>query len=134
MSNPMYPGYQQPVYPAYQARSMQMPQMQQPMAQSMMTLVTSREQAMVAQIPFDGQTYFFANTANDEIYAKRFDTSTGQSPMVVYKREQPAQEMAYAPMALVQQLAQQMQAVTEQLAALQPKAKRTTSPKEDDAA
>ena len=128
----MYPGYQ-PMYPGAYPTRLQQPQQTAPMAQSMMTPVTSREQAVVAQIPFDGNPYFFFNTANDEIYGKRFDPSTGQSPLVVYKREQPTQETAFAPLALVQQLAQQMQGMQEQIQALQPRPRKTAS-KEDDAA
>lgn len=150
----MYQGYPQQGYqPAYPTR---LPQMQQPMyqqpaaimqqnpanaampqqvplAQTVMTLVTSREQAVVAQIPFDGQTYYFANTANGEVYSKRFDNNTGTSPLIVYRREPENPEAAYATIGMVQQLAQAMQGMQEQLQAMQPKNKRTSAPKEDDA-
>lgn len=126
----MYPGYQ-PMYPGAYPTRIQQPQQTAPLVQSMMTPVTSREQAVVAQIPFDGNPYFFFNTANDEIYGKRFDPSTGQSPLVAYKREQPAQDVAFAPLALVNQLGQQIQAMQEQLQAMQPKTRKTAN-KEDD--
>lgn len=126
----MYPGYQPMYSGAYPTRIPQ-PQQTTPMAQSMMTPVTSREQAVVAQIPFDGNPYFFYNTATDEMYSKRFDPSTGQSPLVVYKREQPVQEVAFAPLALVNQLGQQVQAIQEQLQTMQPRARKAAS-KEDD--
>lgn len=127
----MYNGYQPMMPTMYQGRYQQ-PQQTAPMAQSVMTPVTSREQAVVAQIPFDGNPYFFYNTATDEMYSKRFDPSTGQSPLVVYKREQPTQEVAFAPLALVNQLGQQVQAMQEQLLAMQPRARKAAA-KEDDA-
>ena len=151
----MYQGFQPGMYqqPAYPTR---LPQMQQPMyqqpaaimqqnpagavmpqqaplAQTVMTLVTSREQAVVAQIPFDGQTYYFANTANGEVYSKRFDNNTGTSPLIVYRREPEDPATAYATIGMVQQLAQAMQAMQEQMQGLQTKGKRTTATKEDDA-
>ena len=128
----MYPGYQ-PMFPnAYPTRLQQQAQQTAPMSQGLMTLVTSREQAIVAQIPFDGNTYFFYNTAADELYGMRFDSATGQSPLVIYKREPPAQEVAFAPLALVQQMGQQIQAMQELLQTMQPKTRKTPS-KEDDA-
>lgn len=142
----MYQGFQPGMYqqPAYPTRlpQMQQPMYQQPtmpqqnapiMQQTPMTLVTSREQAVVAQIPFDGQTYYFANTANGEVYSKRFDNNTGTSPLIVYRREPEDPATAYATIGMVQQLAQAMQAMQEQMQGLQTKGKRTTATKEDDA-
>lgn len=129
----MYPGYQPMFSNSYPTRFHQQAQPAAPMPQGLMTLVTSREQAVVAQIPFDGNTYFFYDTASDELYSKRFDPATGQSPLSVYKREPPAQEVTFAPLALVQQMGQQIQAMQEQLQAMQPKTRKATS-KEDDAA
>lgn len=125
----MYPGYQQPMFGAtYQPRYQQQAA---PVAQGALTYVTSREQAVVAQIPFDGNTYYFANTSNDEVYAKRFDPATGQSPLETYRKEAPAAAPAFAPLALVQQMGQQIQAMQEQLQALQPKTRKTASKEED---
>ena len=126
----MYPGYQQyqpQTYPTRLPQPMQpMPMMQQPvpqqapqMQQAMMTLVTSKEQAMVAQIPFDGNTYYYYNTAADEVYSKRFDGNTGTSPLIEYQRRNREPDTVYAPMELVQQLAQQISAMQEQLAQVQ---------------
>lgn len=52
--------------------------------QSMVSYVTSRAQAEVAQIPFDGQPYFFFNTSTRELYGKAFDPQTGNCPLVDY--------------------------------------------------
>lgn len=137
-----FQGYQQPMYqPTYPTQlpqmQRQMPMMQQPvpqqmpMEQSVITLVTSREQAVVAQIPFDGKTYFFHNTACDEIYGKRFDNATGTAPLITYARADKTQE-TYAPMSMMQQLAQQMQEMQTALLSLTPKTKRSNATKEDE--
>lgn len=142
-----YQGYQQPMYqqPAYPTR---LPQMQQPvyqqpamqpqaapvMQQTPMTLVTSREQAVVAQIPFDGLTYYFANTANGEVYSKRFDNNTGTSPLIVYRREAENPAAEYATIGMVQELAQIIQAMQEQIQAMAPKSKSTNTPKKEETA
>lgn len=54
--------------------------------------VASREEAAVAQIPFDGSTAYFLNTATGEIYAKAF-RQDGTAPLETYKKvtEQPVQ-------------------------------------------
>lgn len=137
-----FQGYQQPMYqPTYQTQlpqmQRQMPMMQQPvsqqmpMEQSIMTLVTSKEQAVVAQIPFDGKTYFFHNTANDEVYSKRFDNTTGTAPLITYGRIDQAREV-YAPLSMVQQLSQQLQAMQDAMASTAPKSKRNATAKEDE--
>lgn len=140
-----FPGFQQPMYqqPTYPTQlpqmQRQMPVMQQPvpqqmpMEQSIMTLVTSKEQAMVAQIPFDGKTYFFHNTANDEVYSKRFDNTTGTAPLIIYGRMDRAQE-AYAPLSMVQQLAQQLQDMQGAIQGMTSKGKRATAPREEETA
>ena len=134
--------YQQPAYPTrlpqmqpmyQQQQAMMQPMQAAPMPQTVMTLVTSKEQAMVAQIPFDGQTYYFANTANNEVYAKRFDATTGQSPLVTYKREPDDPAAEYATIGMVQALAQHIQALQEQLQAA-AKGKRTVKQTEEDEA
>lgn len=51
-------------------------------------LVTTREEVVSAQIPFDGSTSYFVDTSNGKIYAKTFDFNTGTAPIVTYVREQ----------------------------------------------
>lgn len=72
--------------PGYGFRPSAYPQPVQQSApqQSMVSYVTSRAQAEVAQIPFDGQPYFFFNTSTRELYGKAFDPQTGNCPLVDY--------------------------------------------------
>ena len=133
----MYQGYPQGMYqqPTYPTR---LPQMHaapyQPTApmvqQTPMTFVTSREQAVVAQIPFDGQAYYFANTASGEVYSKRFDSNTGTSPLVVYRKEPGDPAAEYATVGMLQQLAQIVNGLREQLEISDPKGKHAA--KEDE--
>jgi hypothetical protein len=51
-------------------------------------LVTSREEVVSNQIPFDGSTTYFVDTSNGKIYAKTFDFNTGTAPIITYIREQ----------------------------------------------
>lgn len=51
-------------------------------------LVTSKEEVVSNQIPFDGSTTYFVDTSNGKIYAKTFDFNTGTAPIVTYIREQ----------------------------------------------
>ena len=83
-------------YPIQMPQQMQPQQMQQqmpPMQQSapqavqpIMRLVTSRAEAEVAQIPFDGSAAYFMDTSNGKIYAKALRTD-GTDPLIVYSRE-----------------------------------------------
>lgn len=81
MFNPNQPMYGMPGFgfrnPQYQ-QALQQPQ------QSTVTYVTSRAQAEVAQIPFDGQMYFYFNTSTRELYGKAFDPQTGNCPLIEY--------------------------------------------------
>lgn len=49
--------------------------------------VTSREEAVAYQIPFDGSTTYFVDTSNGRIYAKTFNFQNGTAPLEVYVRE-----------------------------------------------
>ena len=83
------PYYQQMAQPPQQAT-----QLPAPVQQSAVTMVTSRAQAEVAQIPFDGQPYFFLDTASRKLYCKSFDPQTGLCPLMEYApvtQEQPPQ-------------------------------------------
>lgn len=117
----MYQGYPQGMYqqPSYPTRFPQMQTAYQPATpiaqQTPMTFVTSREQAVVAQIPFDGQPYYFVNTASGEVYSKRFDSSTGTSPLVVYRKEPDDPATEYATIGMVQQLSKIVQELQEQM-------------------
>ncbi len=107
---PGYGGYrptmmQQPG--AYQTQAtppVQVMQTPAPVQQSTVTMVTSKAQAEVAQVPFDGQPYFFYDTSSRRMYAKSFDPQTGLCPLMEYApvvEEQPPQ---YATVAMMQEL------------------------------
>lgn len=49
--------------------------------------VTSKAEAVAAQIPFDGSTSYFVDTSNGNIYAKTFNFQDGTAPIVTYVRE-----------------------------------------------
>ena len=60
--------------------------------------VTSKAQAEVEQIPFDGSTTYFVDTANGKIYSKTFNFNDGTAPLVTYVRETVAPPVQYAPL------------------------------------
>lgn len=111
--------YQQPYMPGFGFRN---PMFQQPVPvpqptpqQSTVTYVTSRAQAEVAQIPFDGQMYFFLNTSTRELYGKAFDPNTGSCPLIDYAPAAPAappQPPQWATVEMVNELAQRLDALT----------------------
>ena len=89
-----YSPYTQQMPPA------QMPQAQQYPAQSnngfMCRPVTSRAEAEVFQIPFDGSTTYFVDTANGKIYSKTFNFANGTAPLVTYIQEAAVPVPKYA--------------------------------------
>lgn len=91
-NQPMYgmPGFGFRNQPMYQQPSQPAPQ------QSVVTMVTSKAQAEVAQIPFDGQPYFFYNTSTRELYGKAFDPQTGNCPLIDYAPVTQAPPPQYA--------------------------------------
>lgn len=58
--------------------------------------VTSRAEAEVFQIPFDGSTTYFVDTANGKIYSKTFNFSNGTAPLVTYIQEAAVPAPQYA--------------------------------------
>ena len=73
-------------YPQRQEQRPMMPYMQQNMGFACVP-VTSREAAEVYQIPFDGSTTYFVDTANGKIYAKTFNAMNGTAPLVTFSRD-----------------------------------------------
>lgn len=59
--------------------------------QSGVRLVASKAEVVAAQIPFDGNEYYFKDTANGKIYVKAFNPMDGTAPIVTYSREAEAQ-------------------------------------------
>ena len=67
--------------------------------------VTCREQVVATQIPFDGSTTFFVDTAAGVIYAKAFDPNTGMAPIQEYVRMEHTQvQPEFVPMGMFKEL------------------------------
>lgn len=67
--------------------------------------VTCREQVVATQIPFDGSTTFFVDTAAGMIYAKTFDLNTGAAPIQEYVRVEHTQvQPEFVPMGMFKEL------------------------------
>ena len=103
-------------YPAYNYNPAFMPAqqpMQQPVANNapggfMCRPVTSRAEAEVAQIPFDGSTTYFVDTANGKIYAKTFNFANGTAPLVTYIQEATVPAPKYATVEDLQKLREEL--------------------------
>lgn len=77
--------------------------------------VTSKAQAEVEQIPFDGSTTYFVDTANGKIYAKTFNFSNGTAPLVTYIREEEKPVVQYAPADAVEALRAEVASLKEEI-------------------
>ena len=106
---------------AYYPQPVQQPIQPQLQQSAPVSLVTSRAQAELAQIPFDGNPYFFYNTATREIYAKQYDGATGKCPIVDYQPPSIAQEppTAYATVEMVAALENKIGALAAMIAPAQ---------------
>lgn len=102
------PYYNNPYTNVYQNGFQQQPIVQQPAPAPMMQsnvnvrMVTSREEAIAAQIPFDATVNIFANLAAGEVYIKRFNIQTGKADFDVFKQQieravQPQQQAIQQP-------------------------------------
>ena len=113
----MYPTYM-PQYPQRQPEYrpvMQQPIMQQPVGFNCIP-VTSREAAEVFQIPFDGSTTYFVDTANGKIYAKTFNAMTGAAPLITFSKDaEQATAPEYATMEVVTEIKQAINRLAEDL-------------------
>lgn len=129
-----YAGYA-PAYgqmqPAMQAQQMMYAQPQQAQQPTILSrLVTSREEAMTAQIAFDGTINVFYCPAADEVYIKRFNPNTGGAIFDTYQSPAKAQQSApavqpeYAPMSALTALEQRVDELTEAINAAQTKRAR----------
>ena len=115
---PQAPYFQQTAQPPQQVT-----QLPATVQQSTVTMVTSRAQAEVAQVPFDGQPYFFLDTSSRRLYCKSFDPQTGLCPLMEYApvvQEQPPQY------ATVEQLTALEQRITAMLTPAEDGQKRRT--------
>lgn len=101
--NPFGGGYGQPTpqMMAQQAYAQQMQGMAQQQMQAPprvgVQLVTNRDEATTAQIPFDANIInVFVNMAAGEVYIKRFNPNTGGALFDEFIHVQKAQQMAQA--------------------------------------
>lgn len=112
--------FNQPYMPGFGFRNpMYQPAQQPTPQQSTVTYVTSRAQAEVAQIPFDGQMYFFLNTSTRELYGKAFDPNTGSCPLIDYAPAAPAappQPPQYATVEMFEGLARRVEEMSAMIA------------------
>ena len=70
--------------------------------------VTSKAEAEVFQIPFDGSTTYFVDTANGKIYSKTFNFNDGTAPLVTYVRENVVAPPQYAPLEAMETLREEI--------------------------
>ena len=87
--------------------------------------VTSRAEAEVFQIPFDGSTTFFVDTANGKIYSKTFNFVNGTAPLVTYIQEAAVPVPQYATM-------DDLNALREELLAKPKRTVKNSEPESDD--
>lgn len=118
--NPAQPygqGYQQPMYPQpWQPRYGQQTYQpapaypQQMMIRPVVRMVTSKDEAVTAQIEFDPTIInLFVDMAHGMIYSKRFNPNTGAADYDDYALVVPAQQQQAAQPAPIQQQAAQPQ-------------------------
>lgn len=77
------PQYGTTGYPVQMYSQPQQPQQNAPV----LRLVTSKEEVISQQIPFDGSVSYFVDTSNGKIYTKAFDPNTGTAPISTYVKE-----------------------------------------------
>jgi hypothetical protein len=98
--NPFGGGYGQPAPQMYAQQAYAQQMMAQPVPQQMqprvsVQMVTNRDEATTAQIPFDTNIInVFVNMSAGEIYMKRFNPNTGGALFDEFIHAQKAQQMA----------------------------------------
>ena len=112
----MYPTYMPYQYPQRQEyRQPMQPVMPQNTGFNCVP-VTSRAEAEVFQIPFDGSTTYFVNTANGKIYAKTFNAANGTAPLITFSKDaEQATVPEYATMEVVTEVKQTINRLAEDL-------------------
>lgn len=94
--------------------------------------VTSKAEAEVFQIPFDGSTTYFVDTANGKIYSKTFNFNDGTAPLVTYVRETVAPAPQYAPLDAMDALRGEIDALKEEIESLKKTKKAVKKDEPDD--
>lgn len=93
--------------------------------------VTSKAEAEVFQIPFDGSTTYFVDTANGKIYSKTFNFANGTAPLMTYIRESDAPVPQYASIDIVDGLRGEIDSIKADIESLK---KTKKAVKKDDEA
>lgn len=122
------PGYQYPQMNYQQQRVDFLQSAQQPAPAQMMQqpgdlqarIVTSREEAVAAQVLPNGMPFVFWNPNRQEIYLKRIDPQSGAAEFADFGRIQPqqmpqAQPVEYAPMTVISKLEERMDRIENML-------------------
>lgn len=94
--------------------------------------VTSKLEAETFQIPFDGSTTYFVDTANGKIYAKTFNFNDGTAPLVTFVRETVAPPVQYAPLDAMDALRGEIEAMKEEIESLKKTRKAVKRDESDD--
>lgn len=94
--------------------------------------VTSKAEAEVFQIPFDGSTTYFVDTANGKIYSKTFNFSNGTAPLVTYIREVDAPVPQYASIESVESLRSDFDSLKEEIETMKKKAVKKNDKQDDE--
>lgn len=81
------PQYQQPVYTGSPPFIQQQIPQQTALPGPAMRAVASKAEVVAAQIPFDGNEYYFKDTSTGKIYGKSFNFTDGTAPIVTYSPE-----------------------------------------------
>lgn len=131
------PGYQYPQMNYQQQRVDFLQSAQQPAPAQMMQqpgdlqarIVTSREEAVAAQVLPNGMPFVFWNPNRQEIYLKRIDPQSGAAEFADFGRIQPqqmpqAQPVEYAPMTVISKLEERMDRIENMLTQPQPTRKQ----------
>lgn len=123
--NYQYGGYQPsqqrfsnttPIYPP-QISMNQVASQMAPQTGMVIHPVTSVQEAIVFQIPFDGSTSWFYDTSADRLYSKTFDFGNGTAPVITYVREQPAPVVQYATLEDIESLRKEIESLKPRKAA-----------------
>ena len=126
--NPGYPqGYPQMNYQQQRMdylQSMQQPQQTQQPGDLQARIVTSREEAVAAQVLPNGVPFVFYNPNRQEVYLKRIDPQSGAAEFADFGRIQPQQipqahAIEYAPLTAIAQLEERMDRIESMLSAPQ---------------
>lgn len=94
--------------------------------------VTSRAEAEVFQIPFDGSTTYFVDTANGKIYGKTFNFANGTAPLVTYIREEEVPAVQYVTSDVVDALRGEIETLKEEIESLKKSKKAVKRNDEPD--